>query len=151
MLPVGTLVAINSSHLKQTLKNTLVNEHVYMYIFTVWLRNCTLKPIKASLIVRNRNFLTKKLFFIPQIHVPIQHQFFQLMQITGYVFQGHVCDTRAPGQVQAAELTEVLSHQLHAIISDLRAARETEGSKVGEAVNHVDYAMISDLPTRVQT
>ena len=73
------------------------------------------------------------------------------MQITGDVFQGHVCDTRAPGQVQAAKLTQVLSHQLHAIIRDLRAARQTKGSKVGEAVNHVDYAMISDLPTRVQT
>lgn len=108
--------------------------------------------MKAALtLVRNGNCLTTKLLLTVQIHVPIQHQFFQLMQITGDVFQSHVCDPRAPGQVQAAQLPEVLSHQLHAIIGDLGAARETEGGQVGEAVDHVDYAMISDLPTRVQT
>ncbi len=72
------------------------------------------------------------------------------MQITGDVFQGHVSDPRAPGQVQAAELTQVLSNQLHTIVSNLGATGEAEGSQVGKAVHHVDYTMICDLPAGVK-
>lgn len=72
------------------------------------------------------------------------------MQVTGNVLQGHVCDPRAPGQIQAAELTQVLSNQLYTIVSYLGAAGEAEGSQVGEAVHHVDHTVIGDLPTGVK-
>lgn len=73
------------------------------------------------------------------------------MQVTGDVFQGHVGDPRAPGQVQTAQLTQVLCHQFYTIISDLGAAREAEGGQVWKAVHHVDNTVIGDLPAGVKS
>lgn len=83
-------------------------------------------------------------------HSPVQHQFFQLVQVAGDVLQSHVRDPRAPRQVQAAELAQVLSDQLNTIIGDLGAARETERSQVWQAMDHVYHAMVGDLPARVK-
>lgn len=69
------------------------------------------------------------------VGVPVEGEFFELVEITCDVLERSVGDARTPRQVQTSQLPQVLGDQFHAVVCDLTATGEAQHREVRQRVD----------------